>query len=257
MTKATAMSKGLRLEVEGLQRMARIPQTAEKPRERLLESIFLTGVTEFESFLEDVFFAAVSKKIRPGKTKPVIDFRDPKAARSLLIRPREHYLNWMPLEHSLERADQFLKKGVPFSRLGSRPFVKSRLKVATAVRNAVAHKGESARKRFDQATSGKYRSPGEYLGAKLGQGTICDGFLEDFVRFGHALCVSDAQAVRLLGPEGPYQSGTKVDPGTYVCQTCKTKHTLLRREGLACEVCDPPCATCGAPTSKRAEFQPA
>ncbi len=251
------MSNSLRVEIEGLRTLVKAKQSSESARERLLEAVFLNGMTEFETFLESIFFAAVSKKIKPGKTKPVIDFRGPDIARDLVMRPHEHYLNWMPIRYSLARADQFLEGGVPFSRLGARALVKRRLKVAMAVRNAVAHKGNSAREHFERETSGKHNSPGEYLGSKLGSGTVCDGFLEDFVRFGHALCVSDAEAEKLLGPEGPYPTGTKAEPGTYRCRNCGNDYTLTRQEPLACPSCDPPCASCGVPTSKTAEFQPA
>jgi hypothetical protein len=254
MTKAMAMSKGLRLEIEGLRRLGKVEQPSEKARQRMLESIFLNGITEFESFLEDLFLAAVSKRIRPGATKTIVNFHDPDTARSLLLRPRESYLDWMPIERSLERADKFLVDGLPFSRLGTRPNVKLRLKVASAVRNAVAHKGAGARTRFHEMTSGKYRSPGEYLSAKLGPGTVCDGFLEDFVRFGHALCVSDAEALRLLGPEGPYRAGTVVNSGKYQCAQCGSEYALNQREALACPVCDPLCTRCGSPTSRSATF---
>ena len=251
------MSASLRREVEALRRLGNVPQRSQKARHRMLESIFLNGATEFESFLEDVFLAAISKKIRPGKTKSIVDFHDPDTARSLLLRPRETYLNWMPIENSLNRADQFLVSGLPFSRLGSRPTVKQRLKLASAVRNAVAHKGGHARGRFRKLTSEKYRYPGEFLAAKLGSGTVCDGFLDDFVRFGHALCVSDSEALKLLGPEGPYQAGTVLDPGSYECIECGTETTLERRGPIACSTCDPPCPTCHVATSRKAQFRPA
>jgi hypothetical protein len=250
------MSRTFRLEIEGLRRLEKARQSSEGAHQRLLESIFLNGVTEFESFLEDVFFAAVSKRIHPGKTKALVDLRDSETARSILMRPGERYLNWMPIEYSLERAEQFLSNGLPFSRLGSRPSVKQRLEIATAVRNAVAHKSGRARERFNQVTSGKYRTPGAYLSARLASGTICDGFLDDFARYGHALCVSDAEAVNLLGPEGPYTAGTKVDPRTYRCQICETEYVLQERGALACPICDPPCDSCGVSTSRRAKFGP-
>jgi hypothetical protein len=251
------MSDALRREVEGLRRLGNTSQPSTKAHQRMLESIFLNGITEFEGLLENVFLAAVSKKIRPGKTKTIVDFHDPNTARSLLLRPRETYLNWMPIEHSLERAGQFLADGVPFSRFGTRPLVKERLRLASAVRNAVAHKGGYARSRFRKLTSGKYRFPGEFLSARLGSGTVCDGFLDDFVRFGQALCVSDAEALKLLGPEGPYRAGTVVDPATYKCLGCGTEYQLGQRGSLSCSICDSPCPTCQVSTSRKAQFRPA
>jgi hypothetical protein len=248
------MSKGLRVEIEALRRLGKVRQPSEKARQRMLESIFLNGITEFESFLEDVFLAAVSGRIRPGSTKPVVGLRNPDIARSLILRPRETYLDWMPIERCLERADRFLVDGQPFSRFATRPAIKQRLKAASAVRNAVAHKGMGAQTRFRQMTSGKYRSPGEYLAAKLGAGTVCEGFLDDFVRYGRSLCVSDSEALALLGPEGPYQAGTVVEPGNYECLQCGHSCFLAERGQLACVICDPPCADCGHPTGKSASF---
>ena len=257
MSSATSMAARFRREIEGLRRVGRAPVKSEAVHERLLESVFLNGMTEFESFLEEMFFAAVSKKVRPGNTKPVVSLRDPKTARSLVLRPREHYLNWLPYEQSQERADQFLRDGSPFSRLGSRPAVINRLGVAMAVRNAIAHKGGSAHTRFRDATGRRYPSPGQYLAAALGKSTVCDAFLADFVRFGKALCVSDVEALKLLGPEGPFPTGKKLEPGKYKCIDCGATYALKHREAIACPVCDPPCGACGAATSRGASFQPA
>lgn len=253
MTRATQMSDGLQAEIEALRQLGEVEQPTEEARQRMLESIFLNGATEFESFLEDVFLAAVSRQIRPGSTKVVVPFPDPDMARSLLMRPGDSYLTWMPIRHSLERANQFLEGGTPFSRIESRPQVRERLELATAVRNAIAHKSVNARRRFEEQTSGKYRSPGQYLAAKLGEGTVCDSFLRDFVRYGHSLCVSDAEARALLGPEGPFGAGAKVGPGVYQCAGCSAEYSLPRREALVCRRCDPLCSECGK-APKTAQF---
>jgi hypothetical protein len=249
------MSAGLRGEIEGLRQLGMVEQPSEEARERMLESIFLNGMTEFESFLEDIFLAAVCRQIRPGKTKTRVAFPDVDTARALLLRPNDSYLAWLPIHHSLDRAGQFLHDGAPFSRIGSRSWATDRLNVASAVRNAVAHKSSSARKRFEDATSARYDSPGEYLAAQLGEGSVCDGFLADFVRFGQALCVSEAEAGALLGPEDPYPTGKKLEPGAYRCSGCGTEYVLSRKGALACSVCDPPCGACGAITSQAATFR--
>jgi hypothetical protein len=251
------MASDLRRQINGLRKVGKSSLRPLDAYERLLESVFLNGVTEFEAFLEEFFFAAVARRIRPGETKPIVSLRDPETARSLVLRPRESYLKWLPYHEAQERADQYLANGSPFNRLTARASVTRRLGQAMAVRNAVAHKGGAAYERFHDATDRKYTSPGEYLAASLGKSTVCDAFLADFVRFGKALCVSDTEALRLLGPEGPFPAGKKLDPGRYECLGCNSIQELQRREPVACSVCDPPCQACGTPTSQAAQFRPA
>lgn len=250
------MAANLRRQIQGLRRIGKVPVKSTDARERLLESVFLNGVTEFESFLEEVFFAAVSNRVRPGTTRPIVGLRNPQTARSLILRPRENYLKWLPYEQSQERADQYLHDGWPFARLTARTGVIKRLDDTMVVRNAVAHKSGSAHRKFQDATQRKYSTPGQYLAASLGKSTVCDAFLADFVRYGKALCVSDAEASKLLGPKGPYPSGKKVPAGQYECLGCGTVYSLPRREALVCATCDLICRACGSPTSRNAEFRP-
>jgi hypothetical protein len=256
MPRASQMASSFRKEIEGLRSVGNSRVSGLDVQHRLLESVFLNGVTEFESFLERVFFAAVSRDIRPGTTSPIVGLHDPQTARGLVLRPYESYLTWLPIAKTIERAEQYLSGGVPFDRLGSRQSVKQRLSVALAVRNAVAHKGDSARTKFRSATAGNYTTPGEYLAARSGTTTMCDAFLLDFARFGYALCVSDSQVARLLGPEGPFPAGRKVPSGSYECRGCGTKYELLEGERLFCPICDPACNACGRSHSGRAQFTP-
>lgn len=251
------MASDLRRQINGLRKVGKSQLRPLDAYERLLESVFLNGVTEFEAFLEEFFFAAVARRVRPGGTRPVVSLRDPETARSLVLRPRESYLRWLPYHEAQERADQYLENGSPFNRLASRMSVTKRLGQAIAVRNAVAHKGGTAHQKFRDVTDRKYKSPGEYLAASLGKSTVCDAFLADFVRYGKALCVSDAEAERLLGPKGPFPTGKKLKPGHYECLSCNSIQELKHRESVACSICDPPCGACGSPTSRNAQFRPA
>jgi len=257
MPRAASMASDLRRQINGLRKVGKASVKPQSAYERLLESVFLNGVTEFESFLEEFFFAAVARRVRPGNTKPIVNLRDPETARELVLRPRERYLKWLPYDESQARADQYLVDGSPFSRLTSRPRVTRRLNQAMAVRNAIAHKGGDAHSRFLDATDRKYSSPGQYLAATLGRSTVCDAFLADFVRYGRAPCVSNSEILELLGPEGPFPAGKKLDAGRYECLDCGHVISLSRRKAVRCPTCEPPCQACGVPASGSAQFRPA
>jgi hypothetical protein len=253
---AQLLARDLRTELRALRAVTTSTRRSSRAvRARLAESVFLNGVTEFESFLERVFYLAVCRRIRPGGTVPLISIGDEDALRRIVLRPGESYLEWLPLDRSLKRASQFLDGGMPFARLERRAAVKDGLRAALVIRNAVAHKSDAARARFRQEAGHASATPGDYLIAGSAGRTVCDAFLADLARYGEALCVSEARATVLLGPEGPFETGKKVDAGQYRCEQCQTIHVLGEGRALACATCDPPCSECGA-VNRTARFRP-
>src|SRR4051812_29810501 len=95
---AAELASGLTVELESLREVAR--SGASGPRAvyiRLLESVFLNGVTELESFIEDLFFAIVSGQARPRDAKPIVRLHNDDTARRMVLRPREAYAKWLPI----------------------------------------------------------------------------------------------------------------------------------------------------------------
>jgi hypothetical protein len=74
-----------------------------------------------------------------------------RALKDILLQGRS-YLDWIPIDRTIERADIYLNGGRPFSELtdGDR----STIKTITMIRHAIAHQGEHAKRVFREKVIG-------------------------------------------------------------------------------------------------------
>ena len=221
---------------------------------RLLESVFVKAFTEFEWFLEELFFAILTGTTRVDGARPRIRVRDTDLARVVAGAGSGRYLTWLPLDETTARAERLLVGGQPFVRLSTRAPVRNDLRRAQFVRNATAHKSAEAQKKFQTATSHSFATAGDFLASSSGGQTACQSILNNLNRYGAALVGSTAEADQLLGPSDPIRSGAKPGAGSYDCQSCGRTYQVGIDDPLRCAVCDPPCATCGR-RSASATFQ--
>ena len=119
--------------------------------EHVYAGLFLEAFTEFEALVENLFFGLLTGKyycssipiVRNAKITPV-------AMTKQFVFGTKAYLDWLPLEdHAIPRAKLYLKNGEPFNSL-SKP-ERTSLKNYHLLRNAVAHKSEVAKKKFEQS----------------------------------------------------------------------------------------------------------
>lgn len=216
-------------------------------RPRLAEAIFVKAFTEFESFLEELFFGILTGATRVEGAKPRLRIRDADLARDLATgEARSGYLSWLPLGDTMRRAERFLVDGAPFARLDRRSTIKNDLDRAQKVRNATAHKSADAHAKFQTAVNGNYATSGDYLISRSGSKTACESILDDLHRYADALVEPQARSDALLGPEDPLRSGTKRHGGgPFECVSCGTQYSVAPSQALQCLTCDPPCPTCG------------
>jgi hypothetical protein len=201
--------------------------------------------TEFEWFLEELFFAILTGAARVDASCPKLLVRDPQLARAV-ARGDDRYLIWLPIDDTVGRANRLLVDGQPFVRLATRGSIKADLKRALAVRNATAHKSLDAQTKFQAATSNVFATAGDYLASRAGGQTAREAILADLHRYGQALVGTTAASMKLLGPEDPLRSNTRPGGGTYVCQSCGSSYVLANASvSLRCPRCDPPCHACG------------
>src|SRR3954465_10192991 len=99
-------------------------------RARLLESVFVKAFTEFEWFLEELFFAVLTGGARVQGARPRMRVRDANLARVVAGGGGGRYLTWLPLEETTTRSERLLVDGEPFLRLSIRDHVKSDLRRA-------------------------------------------------------------------------------------------------------------------------------
>lgn len=218
--KAQTLAATLSSELSGLASVvssgATLPPEAHR---RLLEATFIKAFTEFEWFLEELFFAILTGAARVDASGPKIRVRDSQLARAVARGHDRGYLTWLPIADTVDRAKRLLVDGQPFVRLTTRGNVRADLKRALAVRNATAHKSVDAQAKFQAATSNVFATAGDYLASNAGGQTACEAILANLHRYGQALVGTTAASMKLLGPEDPLRSNAKPGSGTYLCQS--------------------------------------
>lgn len=220
----------------------------------LYESTFLEASSRFEVFQEELFFGSVLGRSQINEAIPLLTFRNrSEAERVVLAGERRGFISWSNMDENIRRAEGFLSRGRPFSRLHRRGRDLQTLRTATAVRNAIAHESGAARERFRSLPLGALpamkRTPAGFLRQAVGEGSQHQTLLDEYVRIAKALSASsDIQARRLLREEDPYSSGSKASRGTYECRDCGTRvrHTSGTRNLAPCDACHQgDCPRCG------------
>ena len=111
--------------------------------------LYLEVITSFERLIENLFLGLLSGgyTVNSQSVMPLVTFRNRPVIRPLVYGGR-NYADWLPYNHTEERANQFFLDGIPFSRLDSTD--KSLISTSLYIRNAIAHKSGYASARFDQ-----------------------------------------------------------------------------------------------------------
>jgi hypothetical protein len=154
---------GTRQKVDGLVNAGHLPRRA---AEQMYESLFLSCFTAFEVFIENVFLLhLVSPRI--SKAIPRLVIRSLPVARELVIGPGKKYVDWLPFERTIERAELFFRGGRPFA---DAPAAHCALvDKAQYIRNVIAHRSRHSQEQFEKKViSGapllpRERAPAAYL----------------------------------------------------------------------------------------------
>lgn len=123
--------------------------------ELIYRGIFIDTCTSFERFLEDLFLGYLCKKYKPstGNVITRIDVRSLPVAREVLKGSRS-YVDWLPINLTIDRANLFFRKGFPFSTISTQD--KKDLLLLTATRNALAHNSKFSSKKFVDAAKANF-----------------------------------------------------------------------------------------------------
>lgn len=131
-----------------MERLYAQSMVAKRGVEHIYGAIFLGAYTSLEAMLEDLFFKLLTSRLRaPHSVQSKAVFRSDLAARAVVLGDRK-YLDWVPYERTLKRAESFFYGGRPFSRLSPNDI--ARIKAVCVIRNAIAHKEGHARRLFDR-----------------------------------------------------------------------------------------------------------
>lgn len=130
--------------------------------EEVYSGLFLDIFTDFEALIENLFFGLVSRElhtvVNPVNRKIII--RPISMIRDVVFAGKP-YLDWLPYdERTIPRAKRFFQNGEPFTLLNLDPH-KTDLQNYHLIRNALAHKSDSATKKFENFIQGLTLLPRE------------------------------------------------------------------------------------------------
>lgn len=132
----------------------------------LYDGLFLKLITQFESFVEELFIGLLYDKHTLSTRKKVqkVIFPDRKTTLNYLYYGKK-YVDLMPHDKLLNAARVFFNDDNPFNTLSSSD--KDTLKEIFIIRNAIAHKSDFSDKKFKELMNDKgfsvLTSPSEYL----------------------------------------------------------------------------------------------
>jgi hypothetical protein len=129
--------------------------------EEVYAGIFLDIFTEFEALIEALFLGLVSRELRTV-INPVTQIVTIKPAAKIreIVFSGKSYLDWLPYtDYTIPRAKMYFADGKPFSLLTVSQ--KDSLKSYHLIRNALAHKSDSATKKFSDMISSLPLLPNE------------------------------------------------------------------------------------------------
>ena len=142
-------------------------QITRRDAEQVYQGLFLESVAAFESFIEDLFLALLTLKVKPNsyRTVPRVFFASRVIAMPVIFNGK--YYDWLPYDRTKNRAKHFFKDGHPFTVLDQRDIDKTA--EFLAIRNVIAHKSLHAKNQFENKVIGstslspRERKVGAYL----------------------------------------------------------------------------------------------
>jgi len=129
--------------------------------EQAYESLFLSSFTAFEVFIEEAFLTLLVSSPSAGASRtratPRLTVRSFAVARELVIGPGRKYVDWLPYDRTLERAQLFFRGGRPFTNVSAED--RNLIDKAQIIRNAIAHRSRYSERRFERDVIGATALP--------------------------------------------------------------------------------------------------
>jgi hypothetical protein len=169
---------------------------AKRDAEQVYEALFISSITAFEALLEDLFFGLVMGRLNstvPG-VRCKVSIQSELVAREIALAGNA-YLDWLPYSRTEQRAQLYLARGLPFSRLDDGN--KSLLQQCLFVRNAIAHKSRHAIETYQEKVIGtmvlppRERSPASFLRSQFRSApNQCryENYIAHLSQISHILC---------------------------------------------------------------------
>lgn len=138
-------------------------------RDSIIELVFLRGFLAWESFLEESFILhMLGKQPKKGKAPHRYVLPPNRKAAFRLASEGHAYAKWEAATEVATRATRFFRDGRPYT--APLRAAQARLDEARTLRNAIAHRSDTAQKNFEALARNK-------LGGTLPPGLTVGGFL--------------------------------------------------------------------------------
>jgi len=140
--------------------------------EQIYKGLYLDAVCSFEHFLEDLFIGLLTGRFKHPSSNivPRVAFKSSKVARDI-VSGGHNYVDWLPYNHTQQRANAFFRNGLPFTLLEPRD--RQIIDQICCIRNAIAHQSNHAKKQFNDKVIGaipispRDRTPAAFLRSKF------------------------------------------------------------------------------------------
>ena len=140
--------------------------------DQIYKGLYLDAVCYFERFIEDLFIGLLVGRLRHPLSSiiPRVTFKSDIVAREVVFGGNR-YVDWLPYNHTEQRASAFFRNGLPFTSL--QPRDKQIIDQICHIRNAIAHKSNHAKKVFETNVIGSItmsprdKNPSGFLRSKF------------------------------------------------------------------------------------------
>jgi hypothetical protein len=160
--------------------------------DRAFQGAYLEFYVLLEEQLEYLFYGLLMGRLVIRDTKPKITVRSEATAKQLVLGGKA-YADWLPVRHTIERAEIFFHVGAPFRRWDGGH--RSTFSEMAYIRDAIAHSGSHAAAKFrdnviqSRPIPVRERRPGSYLaGLHSGSNTRMDELIARASRAFAVLC---------------------------------------------------------------------
>jgi len=222
---------------------ARGASIKDKTLHSVVELCALRVYSILEEFLQRLFYQTMLAEETEGNGKPKFQVATQDELELLLFNTgsrREKYLDWLPYDVTLGRAEAYLVGGAPFSRLKYRPVELRAVAELAILRNAIAHPSDYAGRKFQELArlrSYTSDSPAEYLlSIRSGEPEVLHLVARSSTIVQGLTSTSDCDANNLMEPERPFEAEKKAPLGKFLCAGCGGEQELPE-EGTVLAAC--------------------
>ncbi len=221
------------------------------------EAALLAVHTALEKFVRELFLECLAGLSGIDQVRSRIRVANTEEARLILLDDRR-YIEWLPLERTLQRAQSSLGYGQPFVKLWGRESVVRHVNNMHITRNRIAHSSDEALSKYHKHISkgdAAYDRPAYWLLRSNGRTTNFDLIADSVAKIADALSENSRTPTDLGSAEA--DAGTYAPPGSYRCANCSRLIHLPQWEKLnSCPRCSSThqCATCGRQSRSRTRW---